>query len=684
MNWGYHLQSSAAGRHGAYGTQFYRSSIPHRSRAVMRQAVSLKSLERRLVLPLDQGLWTRALEVLSAGYAKLGRRPEHYQQVIRAMVSAVAPSTNECGTSSFTAASVGRRQCIEAMEQIDALRDQAYAGDIPSNSSLFVTFIWGYCLLGAPLAARDSFFQALRRSGFSPASTQHALDLLLPSLCRAGYFDEAQEVLCVVREKRATSFVADAAARKYSALLAEAAGLRGKWSDALKILQCDKKLHEGAGRATDSGVGSAVKSEAVPSGKPFSSLSSSALKSLWRESLHEWQMEGMSSLEKAKALWNELVVHREETIESTEIYELINELGAAQKRLEKDTRTPLSSTDTEAPWKEVIRWFAYLFLPSSCSLEKYGVASTKILRPYEFVLPPKAQLAHIPLTPVFLNLVFSSFPEAVLEEGPNDEEGCAATIKLIRHFAIPAAKHPQEMYALLNDILLYCDDAQVTNHMMARVGPALIQLGHIKRTVQLLRQASLLSAPVSAMRSAPSVIQDLQRALLRLLYCVHAIQTEGTLKDDGLQVALAFPQWFPPDLSQRKAIYAVSTDVQVHPLKAQVRSPTGVFRSSDDLDEAMKTNFSRIQQGPKEFRGDAEKDPRPPPIGLHDKASGWNYFGRGGEKAFFNSRHTPHPFSMHPKVMRSLADPYRSWKPRENSIHAHKENVIKWNGRSSV
>lgn len=267
------LQSFVAGRHSSYLTQFFR---PHAvssfsSRSEMKKALSLKSLERRLVLPMVERHWQRALEVLSAGYARPARTPEHYQRVIRMMVESEHPIFTHADTTPHLDSN-SQRSSMQHTDRnhdfsgshrslsssssflvapLDSLRDKAYAGDIPSNSSLFVTFIWAYCSIGAPFHAVDTFFMCLRRTGLSTASKEHVVGLLLPALSTKGvaysgchsFHEEPLSLFSASILHSETSLldimlevlrVAGVPPPRYRCFLAEAAGLDGNWREALR------------------------------------------------------------------------------------------------------------------------------------------------------------------------------------------------------------------------------------------------------------------------------------------------------------------------------------------------------------------------------------------------------------------------------------------------------------------
>jgi hypothetical protein len=60
-------------------------------------------------------------------------------------------------------------------------------------------------------------------------------------------------------------------------------------------------------------------------------------------------------------------------------------------------------------------------------------------------------------------------------------------------------------------------------------------------------------------------------------------------------------------------------------------------------------------------KADAFDDPRPAPSGLHDKASGWEYYGRGGVKVGPDSNHVANPLGQKAKKMHKMFDPSRTW-----------------------
>lgn len=675
------MQHFIAGRHGSYATQFARPPAKtYPTRAAMRAAVSRKHLERRLVIPLDCMNWMRALEVLHAGYARLSRTPEHFQRVIRVMVSAA-------GSSPTGRASIA--------ERLHLLRDQAYGGDIPSNSSLFLTFIWAYATLQDAEAAAESFFQCCRRGGLSKPSCDHAVEMLMPLLCRCGHRELAEEVL------RAAGRVDG---EPYSPLLAEAAGLRGNWEDALQLAgtagmkdrrissslfapsDCsgskglpDKAVNEcrlATQRYTSRDEGAPVPLVQGSSGAKETGLRLLSAAAL-RQMLYQALRDGECST--ASRLFDELFTSREERLTEEDFYVLINGLGSLHK------------------WEEVVRLFTLFFLPQFPP-EKYlppaplngdGVAGAPETRgdakqpePLCF-LPSPSQVPVLALTPVALNAVFSCYPERV----PAGDEDDAVWSRLLH-----AAQHPHLMRALLDDLLQTRDDIVITNYMLARLAPALVQLGDAPRALQLLTQASLLRPP------SPSLTHPLTKTLVQIIFFIHfylsdpgSSRKRTQMGEQGAPelVVTYFSFLFPPSLRGRTSVKgegdAVTSEEVERRWNASHQGDTTTSALTEKQDRAMKENFLSLRaRGGNNFHGDPERDPRPAPRGLHDTASGWNFVGRGGEMVFSNSRRVPHLLSAHPKVMRSKLAPYRGWSVKQNSSLAHLENVKKWNGKSSV
>eukprot|EP00796_Vickermania_ingenoplastis_P010224 gene10224-7166_t len=621
------VQQYVAGRHGSYMTQFYRPAARvFPTREARQLAVSRKSVERALVLPLDAGNWSRALEVLGARYARLGRTPEHYQRVIRVMVSR---ALQDDGAASRTAAG-------EVGAALDRLRDAAYAGDIPSSGSLFVTLVWAYSAVGLPDEAAEAFLQGERRKGFSAATRREMLQALVPLLCRRGRRDAALEILRV----------SGADPGQYQEALAEAAALNGRWRDVLP-------------------------SPVTTVGTGCSTTLSSALRPLSTAALHEMLGSALEerAVEPAVAMWDELYRRRRLPVTGADFHALLDCLGACGDH------------------PALIRWFTAAYLPAE-PIEPFAPGNRALGNtgwrdaPGGFYLPPAAQLKPLglSLTPVALNGAFISFPlTATATAGPLSRLPCEVA-------------EPDRLVRLLDTILQHRDDAVVTGYMMTRVGPALAQLGRFERALALLRGVALLQPDAAAPNSTAE--RRLQRELVQVVYAIHAALQERQVAETAAVTSL--PHLFP--LAVRRSLVSPAAPLSdAARLDAVESRPFTSLRPSRDrylpsrstsaLSEAteaeMKANLL-AQRRRTSFSGDAERDPRPAPRGLHDPASGWNYFGRGGEMVFSNSRRTPHPFSGHPKVMRARTNPFRSWRLRENSSAAHKENVIKWNGRSSV
>ncbi|KPA85651.1 putative mitochondrial hypothetical protein [Leptomonas pyrrhocoris] len=891
------LQNQIAGRHGSYATQFWRSSVaPHyRSRAAMRVAVSRKAINRRLVLPLDSHNWMRSLEVLNARYARRGRTPEHYQAVVRDMVehhgayaeltasTSASPTTNLSNPAAATAAdssALTAPVAADVLPAIDSLRDKAYAGEIPSNASLWVTLVWAYCTLQQPQVALDTFHQARRRFRFSLLTLQHMAELLLPVLCRHGELEAAtalyEELLqpSVATEgrgnsqqppsppvQRRRSAFDDTAARRW---LAEAAARQGDLrktkgfaaapadvQHGASEVDCAKDematesrhrptinslFHDAESTTTDAKKTSSAstkpqKSQSEPQQQqltkatraPYSAnstlpvlslLSPVAVRRLFQSLCRESSTAGTSAavpgeaasryLTDAVSCWEHLygllptasasseasirndvsrsLPPKRATPPIQDVHELLN-LYAFYGRWEAVLDFfsvaflhRASSTYLTAAPKDLVSWadgIAAVAAAEEAEETLYRDTSAALLFPYD---------AELPLDAVTLNLVFACLPKAA-----DPLRLCTSTTTKERGgqvLALPAAARPVTVVRLLDDLLTYRDDMQLTDVVMAAVGPALLQVGQHARLFELLARTPMMvrARERKAALQLSASAQELKSLLASLGYAAYALCRS---EERRLDMVRCMPHLFPPEVvrrfaasaeadvssslsPQRKGACAACLPLAVlegpvvamsggnalassrvgespfvpclastqsasasktaaaaamtatslldrrwqlftepahstqtggarfhasgaaHATKRRAAHRSG--RSSATLtslaEDAMRRDYLRLQDTRHAaFTGshaDADRDPRPIPKGLHDHASGWDFFGRGGEKVFANHKRTPHPLTMRPKVMRDLRNPYRGWNPRRNSSLAHKENVVKWNGKSAV
>jgi hypothetical protein len=887
------LPSQVAGRHGSYATQFWRASVgPHyRDRTAMRVAYSRKAINRRLVLPLDSHNWVRSLEVLGAGYARLGRTPEHYQAVLRDMVehhghyaelaqgtslahrASGSQSTHDVMSAAPTPPSSSAEDVLPA---IDALRDKAYAGDIPSNGSLWVTLVWSYCTLQKPQEALDTFHQATRRFRFSNLTLQHMAELLLPVLCSHGDVDEAtqlyDEYLNPNTTKRAAqeqknhnsgqqvsrSRIDDRMARRW---LAEAAARQGDWKATQRFSAADAGTpaevhgdatnahrnhsgvtadgsrsneptinslfhsHESAALSTEAATGGMRGANHPPqetansrdpprrsswaSQPVLSSLSDAAVRRLFQSLCREatssttqspsmtLKNERAELLTSALACWEHLygplpgALFAGNDGSSVASSTASSTYAAMERRIPpvQDVHELLNTLASHGRWEAILDFFtaAFLHRPSSVYLaatpddlpsahEKRhsvavaeGVERTSCSRTASATLFPYAD--ELSIDAVTLNLVFACLPTAadplrLRTQLSEQQQDCSSPV-----LTLPASACPFTVVRLLDDLLLHRDDMELTDVVMAVVGPALLQVGQSQRLFELLARTPMMvrAREQKAVAQLSEHERELKSTLFTLGYAAYALcDTEAGRHD----MVRRMPHLFPPEVVRCVATAAtrnpamtpsernnscaalalavlegpVGTDApcaatssspplpfqqecgaqSYEPVSAVRRSSTTHTLSTASLldlrwqlynadatltqqsrtaaghrrgqtsaatltslaDDAMRRDFLRLQETRHDaFTGshaDANRDPRPTPIGLHDHASGWDFFGRGGEKVFANHKRTPHPFTMRPKVMRDLRNPYRGWNPRQNSSLAHRENVIKWNGKSAV
>lgn len=687
------MQSAIAGRHGSYMTQFTRGRIApkYRTRAELRTAHSKKALDRRLVLPMDAHNWTRAFEVLGAGYARLGRAPEHYQQVIRDMIQQEAPAKR-----------------TEMAAVIDQIRDQAYAGEIPTNSSLWVTLVWAYCRLQQSEGAITCFQQARRRAVFSPATAQHMAELLLPVLCRSGRLAEARDLEKEFfhaakndseRGAPAARSSLDAAAVRQ--LLAEAAARSGEWSSSLGALSSPTEAEVTGPLHT---VHSLFLNDPMAAPTTADQRDANAL--------------GTSQYQQLSPDARNRLFHRlcecGQPAEAVACWRAMHgpwEGGVATKTPLAEDICALMNVLAEAGEHDAV-------LDIFCVYHLGRPWTTVTDRAAKRTSDTEAAPRRVPLSPVALSLVFSIFPRTEVEVVPVRDCGTDRHSPLhTDRLHLMEIRHPERVVQLLDALLMECDDMVITDYVMDAVGPALRQLGHCDRLLQLLRHAPLFVNGRCATPMPTPSLRALKKRLVHLVYYLHCCTTV-----EMRYMSLAYlPFLFPPEVfrhlpppeelpeSVRSLLSGVArasqqrtedlADEERYMGAQKKRVPTSVLpnrqhyfpaRSATELTESQERQMQKDAVGLHNarqylpFRGDADKDPRPPPKGLHDTASGWNFCGRGGEMVFSNNHRLPHPFSMHPKVMRSLADPYRGWNHKQNSSWAHRESVVKWNGKSAV
>ncbi|KAH8618794.1 hypothetical protein ERJ75_000238900 [Trypanosoma vivax] len=338
-----------------------------------------------------------------------------------------------------------------------------------------------------------------------------------------------------------------------------------------------------------------------------------------------------------------------------------------------------------------------------------------------------------PLHPIGLNLVFASFPRThgtvtvlVPDEGelltPRREVGelrpqgeANGEKRRPVDLEMDTLHCPHEVVALLDKLFNERDDVVATDCMIATVAPALLQLGDWSRALHLVRQAPCLSLSTSTLERRQAFESlDTRRRIRQALVSLCYYMLSNLSIEGRCYLLNYFPHIFPEVLFRHLPAPAeltkfirqrqnVPEDVAENSgsVKTELKtkmspSTSGNFTSkrrsfftqhTEKMNTTLKQQFAELYIASKRasyHSGDPHRDPRPQPKGLHDTANGWNFYGRGGEMVFMNHKRTAHPFSMHPKVMRSLSDPHRSWAPRLNSCWAHRERVRKWNGYSSV
>ncbi|EAN89196.1 hypothetical protein C3747_22g332 [Trypanosoma cruzi] len=668
-----------AARHGNYATQFWTrpDHPPYRTRRAMLTAHSRKAIKRRLVLPLDAHDWGRALEVLDAGYARLGRTAEDYQRVIRGVANETAPQ---------------RRG--DALHTLNALRDKAYMGEIGS-SGLWVTLVWAYARLRYPREGYECLLQGERRFCFSPLTKQHLGETLLPLLAEHGMLDEVKYVV--------ENFMGTGGSRhdraRVASILAEAAARSGSWEHAIAALHPETTTamttlnpHTLAFLFVSEEL-SEGQEEAPETPRRARQISKEALRCMMCSMADDGQWEmALQSL-------RELERRQGNNDERDNTHDAAGSIKRGQKQQKQQQELSLSENELQR------------LLNSLGSRQRWEEATALFVSQYFPDKPVRGNEKVRPLQLATLNLLFASFPRSMREfrlaapddrleshgshTDPRQQENETVTVE------IDALHHPQQAVSLFDQIFSQRDDVSVTDLMMVTVGPSLVQLGQWDRALHLLRQTPALSAaktPVCTLE----VHREVRRRLVALLYYLHGAISLESRYYTLYYFPFAFPketfQDLPPPSEflahlrqQREEVEKTSITPSSVPKVSTRRRFTSrrlsaIVQNTEKHDDELRRRLLPLYANrANAFRGgDAEKDPRPIPKGLHDTANGWNFYGRGGEMVFMNHRRTAHPFSMHPKLMRSITDPYRGWNPMQNSCWAHRERVRKWNGSSAV
>ncbi|RNF26431.1 uncharacterized protein Tco025E_01272 [Trypanosoma conorhini] len=690
-----------AARHGSYATQFWTqpSHPPHRSRHAMLTAHSKKAIRRRLVLPLDAHDWGRALEVLDAGYARLGRSAEDYQRVIRGLAHETAP-----------------QRCREALHTLNSLRDKAYTGEIASSSGLWVSLVWAYARLRYPREGYECLLQGERRSNFSSLTKQHLGETLLPLVAEHGMLDEARYIV--------ENFLGTGGSRhdraRVASLVAEAAARSGSWEHAIAAVQ--PRATTAATRPNPHTLASLFVSEEANDAPEEASQTSRGVWQLSTAALRCMMCSMADDGQWVMALRSLQELRRRCSSDTPPLDGVpsgnVNGSGDApsaagkghpppppppppQQQQQQNRQQELTLSENELQrllnclgsqhrWEEATALFASQYFTDNSRNDNAKMR---------------------PLQPTTLNLLFASFPRETREcrlvapegepeapgspTGPYLQETGSVTLQL------DALHHPQQAVSFFNRLLNERDDAAVTDWVMAAVGPALLQLGQWDRALHLLRQTPALASakpPVCTLEAH----WEVRNRLVALLYYLHGAVSLESRYYTLCHFPFAFPKEafreLPPpsellahlkqrrEEGQRPSTTPPFARQASTPRRFASRRLSAIVQHTEKHEDELKRRLTALYASrDNAFRGgDAEKDPRPLPKGLHDTANGWNFYGRGGEMVFANHRRTAHPFSMHPKVMRALADPYRGWSPSQNSCWAHRERVRKWNGHSAV
>ncbi|AAZ12313.1 uncharacterized protein TEOVI_000917900 [Trypanosoma equiperdum] len=699
-----------AGRHGGYATQFWtKRRTAYRTRHEALTAHSVKSIQRRLVLPLEAHDWSRALEVLRARYALLGRTTLDYQRVIRGIAADnVSPFRIQTG-----------------VKLLNELRDEVYAGDVKADG-VWVTLLWAYVHLGRPLEGYECLLQAKRRVKMSALTWHHMGETLIPLLAEFGMLAEARYVFENFMQVGGSLQEKE----RMSHIIAEAAARSGSWTEAIQAIcrstgdVAVEKVEPIVTKPTNPTLASLFVAEAPGStpgvGRVRTPIDSGSLQNkrltteAVRSMMYSMARDGQWTLALGclHELWGRQMPCAQQDSHTPRCASISVD-GVAPASVSSTSGDvalqPLIMTSSEMQqllnalgdqkrWKEAVRLFRDCYL-SGCT-------------------HPLVRTSH-PLKPLTLNLLFSAFPRETREltltnsgEEPelshldhmdSKRQQISGVEKVQITLQLDVVCHPDQVVVLLDQLLLERDDIVITDCMMGTVGPALVQLGQWDRALHLLRQVPELFPTKEKhlrqheqLESAETKRRIRQHLVALLFYLYSAVSLEARY-----YTILHFPHVFPAEMFSSmpppKELAASLRELQQQRIeKCEKKEALRHFASrrrsrtvqrTEQMDAELRERLTLLHSKRANafcVEDDPERDPRPIPKGLHDTASGWNFYGRGGEMVFMNHRRTAHPFSMHPKVMRSLADPYRGWGLKQNSCWAHRERVKKWNGNSAV
>ncbi|CUE81729.1 Hypothetical protein, putative [Bodo saltans] len=706
----------------SYSTQFTRAQRYLPSRDISARLHSKKALERRLILPIESGHWTRAFEVLNAKYARQGRNASHVEQVLNCMVKNVHP--HNAGS---------------LVPVLDGVRDQLFEGTLPQSSSLWATIALSYCSLGASQEAVETVGQWQQRSGTpgngtAPHSHHHqqqqqsrdsnslrsqtppppsrnkmkqfvnefqakmVCKALFPLLAREGQV-EAMKSVASQLFRSPESFLSDRAIQEYTR---QGHAVSGDWQASLECLARQQRQQRSCGAQ----LGEVLLDDENTVG---------ALRGLCRAGKWElalnWFREEYPPLASSSSS-SSASVSREWWEDAT----------FTQRR-----REVMECLTTHAP-PATRRHLAHRFF------EEHGKVLTQTGEgDGSDFLVDRSMLT------MFLHCLEREMMMQPFRTTSTEDAELPSPV--VNSTKVAAAATPSSAaLTLLDSLSFHCDNFAMDNIAGATFLRALLLEGKWERALHIAGATPVLKGlarqkepePVATKTNAgddiaaafaaggqnahkkllKSIETQSERRVVAMLYALH-----GRYGNDAKQFTLAkypfaFPQEvFRPDGIAAKLLaeYSSSTAVaagvgaedrhRLTPLTLSSKSTVGLTERSDRVmkhqllrleqirrdDEVMSfhhNNHSRKGDS-KHYVNNPQKDPRVPPIGRNDESNGWTFSGRAGLPMFANSTHA-HMLSSYPKHMPAKKNPMRSWNPQMNSALGHRGNVRKWNGRSAV
>jgi hypothetical protein len=613
------------------------AELPHK---VVRWNKGTRNINRRMVLPLEEGNWMRALEILQPldyydnvgnrkRIAKQGVSADHYVSLLKMLDLTSRGKTRGRGT--------GHRFLLDVVT--DGLTD----GVIPYNTDLIETVFLGYTRQGF-LEEAWSFLQMFSATSIKIPSEVALVTELFEAAAKAGAEDLAGATL-----KKLPNDVQESIWARQ--LLAECASLQGDWQEALQLLD-RTRAQPGQVVAPDlfardwhSQTPKSVKEDDTPSrpgtGKPILPPTEIgiclgaakagnwqlALETLYKLAPPPWQRtEQSAAAKKEPAIPLSAQARYEGKLLSQVGPLLMNALGEAKL------------------WESAVGLFEVLLRPSTAP--NPNVVNLLMANVFENAGAQKA-------TEVYQSICAPS-------EGRDDNWWEAVSPRSAGYAAVayshPAVAQWSRALRIAQDYLASSPERAYQLHQSDPLAHKL--LFHAIRVSNRALHAEGLGVPEvpgsvgSALTHGTSVSEFFADARIP---GVEQQMMESGAVDPSKPQSLVKPSSIRPG---RQHYFRMSEH-------RRLKSYFGADYSTLDA-KARQAKFT----GP-----DPNEAPRAIPGGYEDMSSGWGHYGIFPKKIFYNARDVPNPLDGQIKRMPNFGDPNRSW--RECSMHAQTRNTMR-------